>query len=239
MSRRRGCSEIRGVDVALQLLAVIRAMALHRYFAKASVPTGVSTLSQKELGEANASVKRIQEEKVNLRSRSKYIGYTPEERALIGKYAAENGTTNAVRHLSQVMSKKIPESTARRLKSEYLQKLKEVTNSARGTDRDDDETGDENTVPLVKTLPTKVQGRPLLLGENLDRSVQEYIKALRAVGGDVNTAIVQAAAVEIVGARDPGLLREHGGHIKITKLWAKSILKRMGFVKFLGVSKEF
>jgi hypothetical protein len=66
----------------------------------------------------------------------------------------------------------------------------------------------------VNSLPTKAQGRPLLLGAELDKSVQEYINALRVAGGVLNTTIVQAAALGIVGARDPGLLREYGGHIE-------------------------
>ena len=50
----------------------------------------------------------------------RYNNYTPEERASIGKYAAKNGTVSAVSHFSRVGSKKVPESTARRLKTEYL-----------------------------------------------------------------------------------------------------------------------
>ena len=43
----------------------------------------------------------------------------------------------------------------------------------------------------------------------------------------MNTAIVQAASLGIIAARDSGLLPELGGHIEITKAWAKSLLKRM------------
>ena len=48
----------------------------------------------------------------------KYNTYTPEQRAEIGKYAAENGNTSAARHFSKVLDFKVSESTARRLKSE-------------------------------------------------------------------------------------------------------------------------
>ena len=97
-----------------------------------------------------------------------------------------------------------------------------------------DGVAEENVAPAVKSLPTKPQGRPLLLSAELDKSVQDYINALRVAGGVVNTAIVQAASLGIIAARDPGLLREHGGHIEITKAWAKSLLKRMGYVKRKG-----
>ena len=60
------------------------------------------------------------------------------------------------------MSKRVPEATARRLKSEYYElKMKELKNS---TDCDN-QANDENTASVVKSLPAKAQGRPLLLGK--------------------------------------------------------------------------
>ena len=44
--------------------------------------------------------------------RGKYNTYTPEERARIGKYAAENGATRAAKHFSKTMGRSINESTA-------------------------------------------------------------------------------------------------------------------------------
>ena len=108
----------------------------------------------------------------------------------------------------------------RRLKAEYLSKLKEV--SARC---------DENEAPNVTSLPTKPQGRPLMLGKVLDTAVQDYVTTIRAVGGVVNTSICMAAAEGIVAARDQGLLAQHGGHIELTKTWARSLLTRMGMLK--------
>ena len=83
----------------------------------------------------------------------------------------------------------------------------------------------------MKALATKKQGRPLLLGKELDKAVQEYIEATRAVGGVINTAVVMGAAEGIVSARDISKLSSHGGHIAITKTWAKSLLNRMNYVK--------
>ena len=50
---------------------------------------------------------------------------------------------------------------------------------------------------MVKCLPTKEQGRPVLLDQDLDKAVQECIEATRAADKVVNTAIVMAAAVGI------------------------------------------
>ena len=76
-----------------------------------------------------------------------------------------------------------------------------------------------------------MQGRPLLLGQDLDKAVQEYIEATRAASGVVNTAIVMAAALGIVSLCDMTKLSSHGEFVNITKTWAKPLLKQMGFMK--------
>ena len=130
----------------------------------------------------------------------------------------ENGPTRADRYFSNVLKKAVPEPTARRLKKEYLRKLAENTR-------------EENSPCTVTSLPTKPQGRPVLLGQVLDEDVQEYVRSQRAVGGVVNTAIVRAGAEGIILARDRSLLVKYGGHIDLTKSWAKSLLHRMGYSK--------
>ena len=47
-----------------------------------------------------------------------------------------------------------------------------------------------------------VRGRPLLLGNELDKQVQEYVKYMRDRGTAVNTTIVMAAAEGIVKSKD-------------------------------------
>lgn len=150
-----------------------------------------------------------------LNERKKHSSYSAEDRALIGKYAAEHGPTKASRHF------KVPESTARLMKKQYLVELHAQRLNCQG-------------VPEVTRLPTKQCGRPLLLGSTVDDQVKEYITALRAIAGVVNTAIVLAAAEGIVSATDRSLLRQHGGTLVLTKSWAKSLLIRMGFVKRKG-----
>ena len=207
-------------------------MSLLKYFAKKKdnddnlrLPditwTASTTLSEKDLRSANESVKKqdVDTPTRKVSRREKYNGYSPEQRAQIAKYAAENGPTRASRHFSKLWNTNIPESTVRRLKCEYLSQLKEVR--ARG---------DEDEVPSALSLPTKRQGRPLMVGKVIDTAVQDYITALRAVGGEVNTNICMAAAKGIVTSRDRGLLAQHGGHIQITKTWARSLLTRMGYV---------
>lgn len=57
------------------------------------------------------------------------------------------------------------------------------------------------------------------------------MNSLRAASGVVNTLVVMGAAKGIMSYRDISKLSSHGGHIEITKTWAKSLLQRMGFVK--------
>lgn len=96
------------------------------------------------------------------KKRGRYNSYTPEERAVIGKYAAENGPTRAARHYTKTFGHDINESTARKLRSEYLNELKVVK--------------ERDVAGQVVALPKKSQGRPLLLGRELDGVVQEYVK---------------------------------------------------------------
>ena len=139
--------------------------------------------------------------------------YTLEERAQIGKYSLEDGNTRATRHFSKVLNQTITESTATRLKGDYVQALAQRKNGHEG--------------PLVKCLPTKHRKASF----SCPRSWQGCPGATRAAGGVVNTAIVMAAAVGIMSSRDVTKLSLHGGCLNVTKTWAKSLLKRMWYVK--------
>ena len=84
---------------------------------------------------------------------------------------------------------KINESTARRLKGEYVEKFNEEMKDRKKKGKSAD------TEPVViKKLPTKDRGRPLKLGEQLDAAVQEYVESLRKANGGVNTLVVMGAA---------------------------------------------
>ena len=69
------------------------------------------------------------------------------------------------------------------------------------------------------------------MGDELDRKIQHYLRAIRNSGGAVNTAITLAAARGIIPDTNRTLLAEYGGHVVLTKDWAKSLLKRMKVVK--------
>ena len=146
----------------------------------------------KETAKADETVTQAISE-LRTKSRGKYNSYTPQQRAQIGQYAAKNGPVKAAVYFSSLWKLNINESTARRLKSNYLQKLREASDQAKK---------DLGKPVTVDTLITKEKKRPLLLGEELDAAVQEYIKSLRTTGAVVNTVVVMAAAVGIIAARD-------------------------------------
>ena len=85
----------------------------------------------------------------------------------------------------------------------------------------------------LATLPHSPRGNPLLLGD-LDTKVQDWIRKVRINGGVINARIVMAAAEAIVTKFARHRLERYGGHITITSTFAKSLLRRMGFVKRKG-----
>ena len=191
-------------------------MALLKFFKlkdKLHDSTEASVLSKMEVKAANKQVSNALQSAAEKLSREKYNSYMPQQRAKIGKYTAENGPIKAAKHFTTIWGIHVNESTARRLKSQYLGKLKEVVSEVKSA------VGGESKSKeiTVDILETKRKGRPLLLGVDLDAAVQEYVQSLRMAGGVVNTLVVMAAAEGIVAARDVSKLVSHGGHIEITK----------------------
>ena len=74
-----------------------------------------------------------------------------------------------------------------------------------------------NDTSEIQELPLKKSGRPLLLGEDLDKQVRDYVKYLREHSTAVNTAVVIAAAEGIVMNKNANLLSCNGGGILLTQ----------------------
>jgi len=113
------------------------------------------------------------------------------------------------------------ESTIRNFRKYYLKSLAanpDVVNSTDGA------------------IPAKKRGTPLLFGE-YDKQIVEYVRRLRRHGAKVNRTIVMGSARGILTRKAPQLLFEQGGSQKITKTWAKSLLRRIEFVKRKGTRR--
>ena len=204
-------------------------MALLKYLRAIVLPNPDGPLSDRvpsaTISSANNEVKDlVNATSSNSRKRGAYQNYTDEERARIGKRAAEFGVTNTLRHFSkQFTDRPLKESTVRTWMMNYK---KELANRVK--------VGGSLT---IEKLETKKRGHPYLLGEEMDRQLQEYIKSLREAKAVINSAIVISAAEGIVKSHDSNLLESNGGHIKCTKHWAKHFLNRLGYVKRKATTK--
>ena len=178
------------------------------------------------IASANAAVAKVitkGEASRTKKQKGPYLYLTDVQRYEVGKRAAECGTTTTIRYYK---TKFLTEPTVRRLKAEYQEFVKGLPKGEKSE---------------VKEMPCKKkQGRPLLLGNELDRQVQDYIKYLRERGTAINTSVVMASAEGIVKSKDANLLKENGnfGGIEITKSWAHVLLGRMGMVKRKACSKN-
>ena len=91
----------------------------------------------------------------------------------------------------------------------------------------------------MNELPRKKEGRPLLLPNELDDQVKEYVRDVRKRGLPVNTHVVVAAAEGIVMNKYGPSSSDGKPMIRfnLTTDWAKSVLERMGYVKRKACSK--
>ena len=156
----------------------------------------------------------------SLKGRGPYVQFTPEEKARIGKWAAQYGVASTTRHFKRFFSdREVKESSVRTWRNKYLNELGKRKHAGEKMD--------------ITELSDKKRGRPLLLGEELDSQVQSYVLDLHCNGAVINSSITIAVAQAIVTNYDSNLLSENGGHIILTKSWAKYLLRRqrLGFVK--------
>ena len=152
------------------------------------------------------------------KKRGTYNKVTPEMKAKIAKEAIAIGNSTAARKNSKKLGMVLNESSVHSWVATYKKELSKKRKSGEELD--------------VDILPLKKRGRPLLLGELLDSQVKAYIRCVRESGGVITSSIVVAAADEaIVKKHNPKLFVDHGGHLTLTKSWAKSLLHRMQFVQ--------
>merc|ERR1712106_978808 len=141
-------------------------------------------------------------------SRGRYVQYTPELRAKIGKYALKHGNTAAMKFFQAELGHDIPESTIRGMRDKY-----QIMSEKNGAG--------------VSEVGCGPRGRPVSLGHH-DSLVQEAVKKLQEKGEKVNAFVVIAIAKQVIMQQDPSILQEFGGQVKLNTTWAKSMLRRLG-----------
>ena len=196
---------------------------LHKYFKPVNSSSnliGPSSLPSSTISQVVKEVKKATESK----KRGEYMRISQEDKAAIGKYASEHGVSKAVKHYRE---KNVKESSVRDWRRAYEKELKEKS-----------KTAIPGQVMVVNALPAKTRGRPPLLGNKLDKHLQELIISMRSRGTPIGSSVVIAIGRGILLKHDKRSLEEFGGHIKLGKEWAKSVLRRMGYTKRRANSKS-
>ena len=176
-------------------------------------PTGSLsvTVPTSSIVAANKEVRKVYEQ-TSTSERGPYVKLTASQRLEIAKRAAEMGTTSTIRYYKcKYPDLKLTEPTVRRLKNSYTFELKKRPLEERSS---------------LEELPTKKRGKPLMIGEELDREVKNYLSEIRSRGGVVNVAIALGVG--------KGIVKNSSSHYKDvvpTKDWAKYLMTRMGLVK--------
>ena len=86
----------------------------------------------------------------------------------------------------------------------------------------------------VTTLSTKKRGKPPLLGECLDIHFQQPILNMRSRGTPAGTSVIVGLGLGIPLKHKKVTAKSYN----LTKEWAKSVLRRMGFTKRKANSKS-
>ncbi len=160
-----------------------------------------STIPAKAIAGANAQVGEQAETGTDgkRKKRGTYNKYTPKDRAEIARYAKIHGVQAAKRVFSKKLDTSINDCTIKRFKKAYDEEF-DFKRSCHGG----------GTTSPVKELHTFSRGRPVILGENLDLMVQQYLLAIRARGGTISTSVVLSAATGIVTSIQKKRLVEYG-----------------------------
>ena len=201
-------------------------MALYKYFKHSpgvSLPqSAVPTVPADTLKAVNQEVGKELEKECK---RGEYLKLSREEKATIAKYACENGIANTVRHFK---AKKLKATSVSDWKKIYMKELQDKKKRAANSEEE----------VSVLSLPEKIRGRPPLLGKKCDDMLKELIISMRSRGAPVGTSVVIGVGRGIMLKHSKPMLSEFGGAVSLSKEWAKSVLRRMGFTKRRANSKS-
>ena len=114
-------------------------------------------ISTSRIVSANKELQKVikESEDRTLRKRGPYEHFSAQEKAKIGKDAAEHGVAATVRRYQKLFPmRSVKESSVRTWRNKYLEELQ--TRNKEGREM------------VVKELPNKKRGRPLMLGDKLN-----------------------------------------------------------------------
>ena len=82
----------------------------------------------------------------------------------------------------------------------------------------------------------KNKGRPNLLNDHLLQKVKDIINGTRAAGGVISRKMTIAIGNGVVKANDPSLLKQYGGPLELTEMWARGVLTSLNYSKRRGTT---
>ena len=98
-------------------------------------------------------------------------------------------------------------------------------------------TSDNNWKRKAKSSPLhKNKGRPNLLNDHLLQKVKDIINGTRAAGGVISRKMTIAIGNGVVKANDPSLLKQYGGPLELTEMWARGVLTSLNYSKRRGTT---
>ena len=153
----------------------------------------------------------LMKERSRKKKRGTYTRMDETKRAEVATYAQLNGLTKAQQHFKEI---DLSLSTISNLKKTLINRIVATKN------------------PIVTELCRKKMGRPLKIGEELDKMVFQHCQLLRLKGSPLNTVIIIGIAQGIISHFQPTLLSSDSEFL--TRHWAKSFLLRHNFVKRKG-----
>ena len=136
-------------------------------------------------------------------SRGSYKAYSDKDRFLTGKDASIYGPSSATSKWKKTYPN-LNESTVCGFRKRYGAQIKDMHRKKKSP---------------KKVIINKLRGRPCLLGDKINPFVQNYLKATRYKGGDVNSLVAIATAKALL-KRYPPLEKEN---LKIERSWAQSL----------------
>ena len=143
-------------------------------------------IPSKAIVTANQKVAEVLEKQGGKFIRGHYHTLTPAQKLTVGKKAAEYGTTAAIWFFTKKHPKlPLKETTVWRLKNMYQSQVQQKRSNISSLDDFQD-------------FFAKKTGQPLMIGEDLDKQVRDYVGYLRSTGAVVNTAVVIASAEGIL-----------------------------------------
>ena len=119
-----------------------------------------------------------------------YVNLTGVQQAQIARFAFAHGNKEAIRYYTkQYCVPEIAESSGSTWKAKYTEEMKRKWIAGEF---------EPNGEVVVHSIPSKKQGRPLLIGNELEEQLKLYVMELRARRASIDTTVLIACGEAIV-----------------------------------------